>query len=42
MIRVRKVNGGGRSESGSKNCIARYKRAYLENRIMTLTEDEEK
>ena len=29
MIRVRKVNGGGRRESGSKNCIARYKRAYL-------------
>ena len=29
MIRVRKVNGGGSNESGSKNCIARYKRAYL-------------
>ena len=33
MIRVRKVNGGGRRESGSKNCIARYKRAYLNKRM---------
>ena len=29
MIRVRNVNGGGSRESGSKNCIARYSRAYL-------------
>ena len=33
MIRVRKVNGGGKSESGSKNCIARYKRAYLKKNL---------
>lgn len=26
---VRNVKGGGRRESGSKNCIARYRRAYL-------------
>ena len=29
MIRVRKVKGGGSRESGSKNWMARYSRAYL-------------
>jgi hypothetical protein len=29
IIRVRKVKGGGSRESGSKNWIARYRRAYL-------------
>ena len=32
IIRVRKVKGGGSRESGSKNCIARYSRAYLKQR----------
>ena len=34
MIRVRKVKGGGSRESGSKNWIARYKRAYLRKKNM--------
>ena len=34
MIRVRKVKGGGSKESGSKNWIARYKRAYLRKKNM--------
>ena len=33
IMSVRKVKGGGRSESGSKNWIARYKRAYLKYKI---------
>ena len=34
MIRVRKVKGGGSRESGSKNWMARYSRAYLRSGIV--------